>query len=88
MTMLNNYVCIKPLNTGPISLSEGEGNEYEVLDSVDHNDGGDTYKNVARGEVIVVAESSVIKTTVKNKERFYVKEEDIIEVFDGPDKNN
>lgn len=88
MTMLNNYVCIKPLNTGPISLSEGEGNEYEVLDSVEHTEGDDIYRNVGRGEVIVVAESSVIKTTVKNKDRLYVKEEDIIEVFDGPDKNN
>lgn len=85
MSILNNFVCVKPLEQGPFGSSDS--NEFEVLDSVEHA-GEPPYQTVSRGEIIIVEADHVIKTLVKNKERFYVKEENIIEVFDGPDKND
>ena len=65
-------MIIKPLKQGMISTAGG--NEYEVLSS--------ELENYISGDIVIVEDAYVVKAMVKGKEFFFVKEENVLAVYD------
>lgn len=78
MQTMNGNLWIRPIKQGMMAV---EGNEYEVIDAPSHGDsdpGTTGFRLYNPGDIVVVEDHLVIKVTIKGKEEFFVKEENVL----------